>query len=245
MNWLFLVVVIAVAVFVALIKAKKPSRPAGAEAYERQPSLFTPAERSFLGVLEQAVDPEHRVLGKVRLADVIRPKTGTTGGVRQSAQNRIDRKHLDFLVCRKDDLAVACAVELDDASHGARKRKERDAFVEQALASAGVPLVRFPARRAYVIGDLRMALANAIGVPEIAGPVAVAREEPSASDAADTGASVRGETGAEGAERDGRLCPKCGAEMVLRVASRGNNQGQRFWGCSSYPTCRGVLPDAA
>jgi restriction system protein len=35
-------------------------------------------------------------------------------------------------------------------------------------------------------------------------------------------------------------CSDCGAEMVLRTARRGTNAGSRFWGCSKYPTCRGI-----
>ncbi|MFQ1883652.1 NERD domain-containing protein [Aeromonas veronii] len=38
------------------------------------------------------------------------------------------------------------------------------------------------------------------------------------------------------------LCPRCGNTMVLRTAKRGDNRGNRFWGCSSYPTCRGITP---
>lgn len=35
-------------------------------------------------------------------------------------------------------------------------------------------------------------------------------------------------------------CPKCGGEMVQRVAKRGANAGKSFWGCLRYPQCRGV-----
>lgn len=35
-------------------------------------------------------------------------------------------------------------------------------------------------------------------------------------------------------------CPVCSAEMVSRVAKKGANVGQRFWGCSHYPACRGT-----
>ena len=35
-------------------------------------------------------------------------------------------------------------------------------------------------------------------------------------------------------------CPKCGSEMVLRTAKHGARSGQRFWGCSRFPTCRGL-----
>lgn len=37
-----------------------------------------------------------------------------------------------------------------------------------------------------------------------------------------------------------RICPKCGAEMVLRTAKRGKNKGQQFWGCSAYPKCKEI-----
>lgn len=36
-------------------------------------------------------------------------------------------------------------------------------------------------------------------------------------------------------EPDRKLCPKCDAPMVLRRAAR------PFWGCTTYPRCRGVI----
>ena len=36
-------------------------------------------------------------------------------------------------------------------------------------------------------------------------------------------------------------CPKCGSEMVIRESKKGAKVGQKFWGCSSFPKCRGVL----
>ena len=35
-------------------------------------------------------------------------------------------------------------------------------------------------------------------------------------------------------------CPRCGSAMVKRVAKQGANAGNAFWGCASYPQCRGV-----
>jgi len=35
-------------------------------------------------------------------------------------------------------------------------------------------------------------------------------------------------------------CPVCGADMVLRTTRRGANAGQQFWGCSSFPRCKGT-----
>lgn len=36
------------------------------------------------------------------------------------------------------------------------------------------------------------------------------------------------------------VCPKCGSEMKKRVARQGNNAGKEFWGCISFPNCKGT-----
>ena len=38
-----------------------------------------------------------------------------------------------------------------------------------------------------------------------------------------------------------KQCPKCGGTMVLRTARKGQNAGNQFWGCATYPACRGVV----
>jgi restriction system protein len=35
-------------------------------------------------------------------------------------------------------------------------------------------------------------------------------------------------------------CPLCGSLMVLRTAKSGKNAGKQFWGCSTYPDCKGA-----
>lgn len=37
------------------------------------------------------------------------------------------------------------------------------------------------------------------------------------------------------------ICPKCGAKMVRRRATRGDRAGKEFFGCSRYPHCRGIV----
>lgn len=37
-----------------------------------------------------------------------------------------------------------------------------------------------------------------------------------------------------------KACLKCSAKMVLRIASRGKNKGNKFWGCSNYPSCKHI-----
>ncbi|MBR5446977.1 MAG: topoisomerase DNA-binding C4 zinc finger domain-containing protein [Clostridia bacterium] len=34
------------------------------------------------------------------------------------------------------------------------------------------------------------------------------------------------------------ICPRCGKELLLRTATRGENAGKQFYGCSGFPRCR-------
>jgi restriction system protein len=44
---------------------------------------------------------------------------------------------------------------------------------------------------------------------------------------------------------DDRTCTRCGRPMVIRTAKHGPSAGQRFWGCSGYPSCRHTEPMTA
>lgn len=39
-------------------------------------------------------------------------------------------------------------------------------------------------------------------------------------------------------EQEELVCPRCGGKLVLRKASRGENAGNSFYGCSNFPKCR-------
>ncbi len=42
--------------------------------------------------------------------------------------------------------------------------------------------------------------------------------------------------------RSQQPCPKCGSEVVLRIAKKGANAGNQFFGCSAFPKCRHTEP---
>ncbi len=126
--------------------------------YEKEQALFTPAERSFLGVLEQAVDGKLRIMGKVRLADVVKVKRGNNKSTWQKAFNRIQSKHLDFVACDIASLGVKFVIELDDKSHNQLKRQDRDNFLDKVLEAAEIPVFHFAAKRTYTVQELQNAL---------------------------------------------------------------------------------------
>lgn len=218
---ILVVIIFILIVLVALVAAKKKSGGVGAAEkaglpYVREATLLSPAERSFFGVLEGVVGEKYRILAKVRLADVLKVKSGQTPSERTSAQNKIDRKHVDFLLCRPCDFGIAGAIELDDASHNRPDRVERDEFLAEAFRVAGIPLVRFAAKRAYTIQEVQNALATV-------------EPRPKESEAM---------TGQE--TNSPRACPECGGTLVLRTSNRGEHAGKQFWGCSNYPKCKHI-----
>jgi restriction system protein len=46
---------------------------------------------------------------------------------------------------------------------------------------------------------------------------------------------------ASAAPRAAPACPVCGSAMVKRVAKSGSNAGNAFFGCSTFPKCRGIV----
>lgn len=44
------------------------------------------------------------------------------------------------------------------------------------------------------------------------------------------------------AKAPAKTCPSCSSAMILRVASKGAQAGQKFWVCSAYPKCKAVVP---
>ena len=148
------VFLLALAVVFVLVRALAKVRRTEADLpYRTAGPLLTPAERSFYGVLCQAVETRYTVFAKVRLGDVLAVPHGTPRF--WTHRNRIDRKHVDFLLCAPHDLTPLLAVELDDASHDRRDRRDRDAFADKALAVADLPILRVPAQRGYAPGELR------------------------------------------------------------------------------------------
>jgi len=123
--------------------------------YDLQETLFSPAERSFLGVLELAVGDQAKVFAKVRVADVLTPHAGMGKSKWQQHFNKISAKHFDYLLCHPADLSFICAIELDDSSHRHQKRKARDLFLKTACDSADLPLLQIPASSHYQVEELR------------------------------------------------------------------------------------------
>lgn len=188
--------------------------------YHLRDDFLSAAELNFYRVLVTAVSDWAIIFTKVSLGDLFFAQTGDRGQ-NQAYRNKIDRKHVDFLLCDPQTVRPILGIELDDKSHQRADRQKRDQFVDQVFAAAGLPLAHIPVQRSYPTEKLgRLLQSRALGNPDAASKPA---------------------PGDENTDPTAPTCPKCGAEMKLRTARSGTNKGNQFWGCSNYPRCRGIV----
>lgn len=115
-------------------------------AFSQRQSILTKNEQEFFTAITQILENRYLVFAKVRLADIFIIKAGENY---KSNLNRINSRHVDFLLCKPDTLQMVCGIEIDDSSHRKSNRKTRDEFVDQLFQSAGLPLCRIPAKMKY------------------------------------------------------------------------------------------------
>ena len=128
-----IVVVAVIAILAFALKLTQLLKGKGGDhsLYEAKGNLLTPAELKFLGVLDQVIGSHYRIMAQVRLADIIKVKSGLDNSTRSSAFNRIKAKHLDFVACDPSDMSIKFAIELDDSSHRQAKLRKGMRFLRR------------------------------------------------------------------------------------------------------------------
>ena len=149
-HWQFVAFIagmLAILVFAKLLLRETPL------PYTKRDALVTDPELEFYQVLTETAGEDYAIFAMVRLADLIAVQSDTQK--RQAWQNRINAKHIDFVLCDPESLEPQLAVELDDRSHQRADRVERDRFVNAALSAAELPLLRIKVQPEYDGDKLR------------------------------------------------------------------------------------------
>jgi len=203
-------------------RVTKPSET-GDLPYRLRDDFLSPAEMTFYRALRSAVGDRVTVCTKVNLADVffvVRPNEN------QSYRNRIDRKHVDFLLCDPATMRPLLGIELDDSSHRREARQERDRFVDEVFKAAKLPLGHVRVHASYDMADLSRWLSQYLGARSEA--AAAAPTSPSPATTPSASGPVFSLTGDHS---------KCQRPRVSQV--RGPDGP---WGCQSWaPPGRAVL----
>ncbi len=107
--------------------------------------IMTDTEVLFFAKLQKAV-PEYHIFSQVQLSRIIAP-SDDAGRDKNFWFNRICRQSVDYVLVDRDAQTTLLAIELDDWTHDSPARVKADEKKDKALASAGIPILRFHAER--------------------------------------------------------------------------------------------------
>ena len=125
---------------------------------KRKQYLFTRSEKAFYGLLLEALEnSEITVFAQMRLIDLFLSPRGKDA---QWMRNKLDRKHVDFVLVGWPDGTPLLVVELDGPSHDNATQQTRDTDKDAALASASIPLLRIRTEEILSALELKRRLAS-------------------------------------------------------------------------------------
>ncbi|NCU42014.1 MAG: DUF2726 domain-containing protein [Candidatus Moranbacteria bacterium] len=144
----FGIIIIILVLRLALIYLKRKNKKEEILPYKKQESLLTSKEKEFFTFLLETISSKYFVFPKVRMCDIISvPKMENKEYYHFF--NKIQSKHVDFLLCNKETLEPILAIELDDSSHKKVTRRLRDISVNAIFESANLPILHIPTAHSY------------------------------------------------------------------------------------------------
>jgi len=143
--------------------------------FDSKPSVFTPAEKNFQNLLEQAMGHKYRILNRVKLSDIVTIRNGVSNRASQSAASNAEGKYLDFVICERKSMKLLGAVDLVD-TQGRGYKIKKDWFISGALEAASVPHLRIKVKANYTLDEIRACinsrlLGNSSPLPKVKGKV--------------------------------------------------------------------------
>ena len=164
-----LVIFIAVITVIVVVLSKRPAPTKVIEEstpitdYEAV-SLLSPAEITLYSYLMHMFDGTAIICPKMRLADIIQPRTPPVKGDWRPALNKVIRKNLDFVCLRADDLSTLGVVELNQSNQMAPDSPGRYESLRSILEAAGIRLCVVQAAENYDYETLCGQIMNDFGI---------------------------------------------------------------------------------
>ncbi len=104
--------------------------------------LLTKNEYYFYRSLREIADKHNfSVLTKVRLADLVEVNHEVKDKEKLKYFSKIKSKHIDFILCNKENLYPELLIELQDNSHNKEKRINRDEFIKKVAEKAKYKII--------------------------------------------------------------------------------------------------------
>lgn len=159
----FVLLLILVLVIVVAMVASRFLDNSNPFPVQKKAGLLSPVERSVLQLLEKAVANDYKILNRIRLADILEMKNGTTEKARRTTLVKLNAKYLDFVLCDPQDFSIVAVLDLVNNSNKEGHKALQDWFVNGALDAAGIPYIRMKIKAGYSVADVQAALAAKLG----------------------------------------------------------------------------------
>lgn len=131
---------------IMMLDSKKPETVDNDEDIEKLPYrrkfLLTKNEYWFYKSLKEIADKyDFAVLAKIRFADLVEVSAEADKKEYMKYFGKIKSKHIDFILCKKDNLYPELLIELNDSSHNTEDRIKRDEFIKKIAEKVGYKMV--------------------------------------------------------------------------------------------------------
>lgn len=168
--------------------------------------------------------------------------------VRQAHVERIKERYgAEKKAVKKEAGETLQEVAIDDAAVTAEEAKTAEKFEEldkpERIEEAGTVEVSGVSTKAETDEELKTSSTSTFKAPKSAAiPEAFDTPDPAAppevSEKSGTPADASPSETPQELDAEALICPRCGGRLVLRVAKKGANAGNSFYGCSNFPKCR-------
>ncbi|MBL4899398.1 MAG: DUF2726 domain-containing protein [Colwellia sp.] len=143
--------------------------------FDSKNSVFTPAEKNFQNLIEQAMGAKYRIINRVKLADIVTIRNGVSDRASKSAVNNAEGKYLDFVICDRNTMKLLGTIDLVD-TQGKGYKIKKDWFVSGALEAASIPHLRIKVKANYTLDEIRTCinsrlLGNRAPLPKVKGKI--------------------------------------------------------------------------
>lgn len=162
MSWVPFAWAVALLLVIHAMRRVMGSRAASRASYTRQDFLLSPEERQFFSALRKAVGEDYVIFGKIRVADVITPRSVSNVDAAWSALEALGQNHFPFVLCKQSDLSIACALQLIQHTLPGQRVHTATHPLKTICLAAGLPLVRLEAGPFYDHHDIRQAVFEAV-----------------------------------------------------------------------------------
>lgn len=159
-----IIIIVLIGVITYLEKKIQTNNPSAEETmkvnaykkdFEKKEYLLTPTELKFYKLLKTITDElNYTLFTQIALYEIVNCKNFKNF-------NKIKSKSIDFVITEKNCKIKLC-IELDDKTHNANKRIERDNFINNMFKELDIKLLRIPVQNFYNLEELKQKIQESI-----------------------------------------------------------------------------------